>query len=76
MVIKNLENKIKLVLIICSLFLVGCIIISISSIWTAHYGYKKSRKPNQAGADYLFSLSGGMYNYQYLQYLDSTDDGQ
>ena len=35
MVIKNLENKIKLVLIICSLFLVGCIIISISSIWTA-----------------------------------------
>jgi conjugative transposon TraK protein len=35
MVIKNLENKIKLVMIICSLFLVGCIIISISSIWTA-----------------------------------------
>lgn len=29
MVIKNLENKIKLVLIICSLFLLGCIIISI-----------------------------------------------
>lgn len=35
MVIKNLENKIKLVTIICSLFLVGCIIICISSIWTA-----------------------------------------
>src|SRR5574344_649809 len=35
MVIKNLENKIKLVMIICSLFLVGCIIISLSSIWTA-----------------------------------------
>jgi conjugative transposon TraK protein len=35
MVIKNLENKIKLVMIICSLLLVGCIIISISSIWTA-----------------------------------------
>lgn len=35
MVIKNLENKIKLVLIICSLFLAGCIIIYISSIWTA-----------------------------------------
>lgn len=35
MVIKNLENKIKLVLIICSLFLVGCVIISLSSIWTA-----------------------------------------
>jgi len=35
MVIKNLENKIKLVGIICSLFLLGCIIISITSIWTA-----------------------------------------
>ena len=35
MVIKNLENKIKLVGIICSCFLVGCIIISVSSILTA-----------------------------------------
>ena len=35
MVIKNLENKVKLVTIICSLFLVGCMLISISSIWTA-----------------------------------------
>lgn len=35
MVIKNLENKIKLVGIICSLFLLGCIIISIANIWTA-----------------------------------------
>lgn len=35
MVIKNLENKIKLVGIICSAFLVGCVIISVSSIWTA-----------------------------------------
>ena len=35
MVIKNLENKIKLVMIICSLFLTGCVIISIASIWTA-----------------------------------------
>lgn len=35
MVIKNLENKIKLVGIICSLFLLGCIIIIIASIWTA-----------------------------------------
>ena len=35
MVIKNLENKIKLVGIICSAFLMGCIIISVSSIWTA-----------------------------------------
>ena len=35
MVIKNLENKIKLVLILCSLFLVGCVVISLGSIWTA-----------------------------------------
>ena len=35
MVIKNLENKIKLVLTLCSLFLVGCIIVSLGSIWTA-----------------------------------------
>ena len=35
MVIKNLENKVKLVTIICSLFLIGCVLISISSIWTA-----------------------------------------
>lgn len=35
MVIKNLENKIKLVGIICALFLTGCIIISIASVWTA-----------------------------------------
>ena len=35
MVIKNLENKIKLVLILCSLFLVGCVVISLGSIWAA-----------------------------------------
>ena len=35
MVIKNLENKIKLVMIVCTLFLVGCIVISLGSIWTA-----------------------------------------
>ena len=35
MVIKNLENKIKLVTIICCAFLVGCVLISISSLWTA-----------------------------------------
>ena len=29
MVIKNLENKIRLVGIICSLFLLGCIVISV-----------------------------------------------
>ena len=30
-----LENKIKLVGIICTAFLVGCVVISVSSIWTA-----------------------------------------
>ena len=35
MVIKNLENKIKLVGIICCFFLLGCIVISLGSIWTA-----------------------------------------
>ena len=35
MVIKHLENKIRLVGIICTAFLVGCVIISVSSIWTA-----------------------------------------
>ena len=35
MVIKNLENKIKLVMILCILFLVGCVTISLGSIWTA-----------------------------------------
>lgn len=35
MVIKNLENKIKLVTIVCCVFLAGCVIISMSSIWTA-----------------------------------------
>lgn len=35
MVIKNLENKIKLVTIVCCVFLAGCMVISMSSIWTA-----------------------------------------
>ena len=35
MVIKNLENKIKLVLIVSCLFMVGCVVISISSLFTA-----------------------------------------
>lgn len=35
MVIKNLENKIKLVTIVCCVFLLGCVVISMSSIWTA-----------------------------------------
>ena len=35
MVIKNLEHKIKLVASVCSVFLVGCVVISMTSIWTA-----------------------------------------
>lgn len=35
MVIKNLENKIKLVTMVCCVFLAGCVVISMSSIWTA-----------------------------------------
>ena len=35
MVIKNLENKIKLVGIVCVAVIVGCVVISMSSIWTA-----------------------------------------
>lgn len=35
MVIKNLENRIKLVTIVCCVFLAGCVVISMSSIWTA-----------------------------------------
>lgn len=35
MVIKNLENKIKLVLVICLMFLGGCVVISVFSIMTA-----------------------------------------
>ena len=34
-VLKNVENKIKLVMIISGMFLLGCIIISLGSIWTA-----------------------------------------
>ena len=42
MVIKNLENKIKLVQIICSLFLVGCIIISIKHLDSQNDGQRCS----------------------------------
>lgn len=35
MVIKNLENKIKLVEIVCVAVIMGCVVISLSSIWTA-----------------------------------------
>ena len=35
MVIKNLENKIKLVLTLSAMFLVGCVVVSLGSIWTA-----------------------------------------
>ncbi len=35
MVIKNLENKIKLVIIVCSMFLTACTIISLSAIFVS-----------------------------------------
>lgn len=35
MVIKNLENKIKLVMIVCALVVTGCVIISLSSLFVA-----------------------------------------
>ena len=44
MVIKNLANKIKLVLIVCGLFLLGCIIVSICSIWTASVMVSEAQK--------------------------------
>ncbi len=44
MVIKNLENKIKLVTIVCCLFLAGCVVISLSSIWTASYMVTDAQK--------------------------------
>ena len=34
-VLQNLENKIKMVMIISSLFLVGCVVISLGSIFIA-----------------------------------------
>ena len=34
-VLKKLENKIKLVLIVSSLFLIGCVVISLGSIFAA-----------------------------------------
>ncbi|MCC8119034.1 MAG: conjugative transposon protein TraK [Bacteroidales bacterium] len=44
MVIKNLENKIKLVIIICGIFIVGAIIISIASMVTAANMVNESHK--------------------------------
>lgn len=35
MVLKNVENKIKLVTIVCTVFLAGCIVISLGSVFTA-----------------------------------------
>ena len=35
MVLKNVENKIKLVTIVCPVFLAGCIVISLGSVFTA-----------------------------------------
>ena len=53
MVIKNLENKIKLVTIICSMFLLGCVLISISSIWTARSMVMRLNNIYSTG-DYFF----------------------
>ena len=44
MVIKNLENKIKLVTIVCCVFLAGCVVISMSSIWTARSMVAEAQK--------------------------------
>ena len=33
MVLKNVENKIKLVTIVCSIFLAGCIVISLGRLY-------------------------------------------
>lgn len=44
MVIKNLENKVRLVMIVCSLFIVGCVIISIGSIMAARGMVAESHK--------------------------------
>lgn len=35
MVIKNLENKIKLVSMVCGMIVIGCVVISLGSLWTA-----------------------------------------
>ena len=62
MVIKHLENKIRLVGIICTAFLVGCIIISVSSIWTARTMVKYIRYTMEK-AMYLVDETGlAQYN--------------
>lgn len=43
-VLKNVENKIKLVTFVCILFLVGCIVISIASVFIASNMVKESHK--------------------------------
>lgn len=40
-VLKNVENKIKLVMIVSSLFLVGCVIVSLGSIIIAKAWWTK-----------------------------------
>lgn len=44
MVIKNLENKIKLTMIVCILFLIGCVIISLGALFTARSMVDESHK--------------------------------
>lgn len=36
-VLKNVENKIKLVMVVSSLFLIGCIIVSLGSFFIGKY---------------------------------------
>ena len=67
MVIKNLENKIKLVLIICSLFLAGCIIICISSIWTARTMVSDAQKK-------VYVLDGNVPILVHRSTMDETLD--
>ena len=56
MIIKHLENKIRLVGIICTAFLVGCVIISVSSIWTARTMVSDAQKK-------VYVLDGNFHHY-------------
>lgn len=69
MVIKNLENKIRLVGIICTAFLVGCVIISLSSIWTARTMVSDAQKK-------VYVLDGDVLYVEYNKDSDMLDVGQ
>lgn len=60
MIIKNLENKIKLVIIVTSCVIVGCVIISVSSIMAAtNMVIDSQKKSTYWMGTYLF-LSPGL----------------